>query len=129
VVPGADIVPRLKKAQETLGRLHDLQVLSAHLRKYRSTKSAQLVGHELGLLEAVLAAECRALHGKYLVKRERILALCDMCRHAARPHRVAHAAKMTVRSLSAVALAAAPIVMWHEAGAHTAEPEETRKAG
>jgi hypothetical protein len=119
----------LKKAQETLGRLHDLQVLSAHLRRYRSTKGAEPVSDELGLLEAVLAAECQVLHAKYLVKRERMLALCDMCHHAARPHHVAHAAKMTVRSLSALALAAAPIVVWHEAAAYAVEPETTRKDG
>lgn len=127
VVAGAQIVPRLKKAQETLGRLHDLQVLLAHVRKYRSTKGAESASDELGVIEAVLWAECQALHGKYLVKRESMLALCDACRHAARPRRVAHAAKMTVRSLSALALAAAPIVVWHEA--HAVEPEETRRAG
>jgi hypothetical protein len=127
VVAATQIVPRLKKAQETLGRLHDLQVLLAHVRKYRSTRGAEPVSDELGVLEAVLWAECQALHGKYLVKRERMLALCAVCRHEARPQRVAHAAKLTVRSLSALALAAAPIVVWHEA--HAAEPEETRKAG
>jgi len=126
VVAGAHIVPRLKKAQETLGRLHDLQVLLAHVRKYRSTKGAEPVSDELAVLEAVLWAQCQELHGKYLVKRERMLALCDMCRHAARPQRVAHAAKMTIRSLSALALAAAPIVVWHETAAPAIEPEETR---
>ena len=129
VVTGTHIVPRLKKEQETLGRLHDLQVLLAHVRKYRSTKGAEPVSDELAVLEAVLWAECQALHGKYLIRRERMLALCDMCRHAARPRRVAHAAKMTVRSLSALALVAAPIVVWHETGALAAEPEATRKAG
>lgn len=129
VVAGSHIVPRLKKAQETLGRLHDLQVLSAHVRKYRSTTEAESMGDELSVVEAVLTAECQTLHRKYLLKRERMLALCDMCRHEARPHNVAHAAKMTVRSLSALALAAAPIVVWHEATAPAAEPEATRKAG
>jgi CHAD domain-containing protein len=129
VVAGTHIVPRLKKAQETLGRLHDLQVLLAHVRKFRSTNGAGLVSDELGVLEAVLAAESQTLHGKYLVKREPMLALCDMCRHAARPQPLVHAAKMTVRSLSALAFAAAPIVVWHETAAHAAQPEKTRKAG
>ena len=129
VVAGAPLVPRLKKAQETLGRLHDLQVLLARVRKYRSTKGAEPVSDELAVLEALLWAECQELHGKYLVKRERMLALCDMCRHAARPQRMVHAAKMTIRSLSALALAAAPIVVWHEIGTPAAQPEATRKAG
>jgi len=129
VVAGSHMVPRLKKAQETLGRLHDLQVLLAHVRKYRSTKGAEPVSDELAVLEAVLWAQCQELHGTYLVKRERMLALCDMCRHAARPQRVAHAAKMTIRSLSALALAAVPIVVWHETGALAAEPEATGRPG
>jgi CHAD domain-containing protein len=129
VVAATHIIPRLRKAQDTLGRLHDVQVLLAHVRKYRSTNDAEPVSGELAVLEAVLGAECQALHGKYLVKRDRMLALCDVCRHAAKPQRVAHAAKMTVRSLSALALAAAPIVVWHETTGHPAEPENIRKAG
>jgi CHAD domain-containing protein len=129
VMAGTHIVPRLRKAQETLGRLHDVQVLLGHAQKFRSTKGAEQVGDDLRILEAVLAAECQALHGKYLVKRERLLLLCDICRRAAKPRRVAHAAKMTVRSLAALSLAAAPIVVWRETEGRVAEPEHTRKAG
>jgi CHAD domain-containing protein len=129
VMAGTHIAPRLRKAQETLGRLHDVQVLLAHTQEFRSTKGAEPVDNDLRVLEAVLAAECQALHGKYLVKRERLLTLCDICRHAARPQRVAHAAKMTARSLAALSLVAAPIVVWRETEARVAEPAQTRKAG
>jgi len=125
VVEATHILPHLRKAQETLGRLHDLQGLLAYVRKFRSTEAAERVNDELQILEALLGAECQALHGKYLLRRERMLALCDKCSHAARSRHLAHAAKMTVRSLAALGLVAAPIVVWRETAGRVAEPEET----
>ena len=68
---GASCTPALrvlKRAQETLGRLHDLQVLQHHVaavgaapRSRRSTPDAALA-----VLSRLIEDECRHLHGRYV---------------------------------------------------------------
>jgi len=63
-----DLVRRLKRAQDALGRLHDLQVLIEHV-KAAQAESATFRTFPPGALEALARAfetECRALHGRYV---------------------------------------------------------------
>jgi len=63
----APLVRRLKTVQDTLGRLHDLQVLQEHVAAVQTKPPTRQV--PAGGLEAVarlLEEECRHLHGRYL---------------------------------------------------------------
>lgn len=67
-------VKTLKAAQDALGELHDLEVLSAHVRRVQET-TAQGRGElqaELETLARALDNECRALHARFLVARARL---------------------------------------------------------
>ena len=82
-VPGArGLVTELKRAQDTLGRLHDLQVLQQHVAAVASAPPSRRGGHDggLGVIEQALEAECRHLHGKYLASSESLLAAAEKCR-------------------------------------------------
>jgi CHAD domain-containing protein len=66
--PCRDIVRIIKRVQDTLGRLHDLQVLQHHVaavgaapRRRRSTPDAGLA-----ILSRLIEDECRLLHGRYV---------------------------------------------------------------
>jgi CHAD domain-containing protein len=66
--PCASTVRLIKKVQDTLGRLHDLQVLQHHVaavgaapRKGRSTPDAALA-----VLSRWIEDECRHMHAKYV---------------------------------------------------------------
>jgi CHAD domain-containing protein len=68
-VPCSDVVRTIKRVQETLGRLHDLQVLQHHIaavgaapRHRRSTPDAGLA-----ILSRLIEDDCRHLHGRYVV--------------------------------------------------------------
>lgn len=66
--PCADALRTIKRVQDTLGRLHDLQVLQHHVaavgaapRSRRSTPDAGLA-----VLARMIEDECRHLHGRYV---------------------------------------------------------------
>ena len=82
-VPGAGrLVAQLKRAQDTLGRLHDLQVLQHHVAAVASAPPSRRGGHDggLGVIEQALEAECRHLHGKYLASSQSLLDAAERCR-------------------------------------------------
>ena len=61
------LVRRLKKAQDTLGRLHDLQVLEAHVAAVQAAPPArELPEDSLAAVARALEDECRQLHGLYI---------------------------------------------------------------
>ena len=61
----------LKRTQETLGRLHDLQVLQAHVAAVQAAPLGRAVPHEgLGAIAGRIEEECRRLHGKYVAHVE-----------------------------------------------------------
>jgi CHAD domain-containing protein len=71
VVPCAPTLRAIKRVQDALGRLHDLQVLQHHVaavgaapRPRRSTPDAGL-----GVLSRLIEDECRHLHGRYVVSQ------------------------------------------------------------
>jgi len=69
VKPAAPMVRRIKRVQDLLGRLHDLQVLEEHITLVQSSPAASRPGmHErLGRVAGHVEAECRHLHAQYVM--------------------------------------------------------------
>jgi CHAD domain-containing protein len=69
----------LKKAQDLLGRMHDLEVLIARTRGVQGAPSAPTlkVSGQLDRIVRRLETECRQLHGDYISLRKTLLTLCD----------------------------------------------------
>jgi CHAD domain-containing protein len=69
----------LRRAQEVLGRIHDLQVLTDHVRQAQAslTPPDVMVWREFDALVTSLEHECRRLHARYVRDSARLLALCD----------------------------------------------------
>ena len=69
----------LKKAQDLLGRMHDLEVLIARTRGVQGSSSAPTLklSGELDQLVRRLENECRQLHGHYIALRTPLLTLCE----------------------------------------------------
>ena len=69
----------LRKAQDTLGRMHDLEVLIARTRTVQGSSSAPTLrlSGELDRLVRRLENECRQLHGQYIASRKALLTVCD----------------------------------------------------
>ena len=85
----------LKRMQDLLGRLHDLEVLIVRTRAVQASAKARdlrLSGH-LDDLVRRLENECRQLHGRYMAGRSGVLKICDRVeREAETPRRRASAA-------------------------------------
>ncbi len=69
----------LKRAQELLGRIHDLEVLIARIRGLQGSPRASdlRLSAELDRLVRHLENECRRQHGHYIASRGPLLAVCD----------------------------------------------------
>ena len=69
----------LKRAQDLLGRIHDLEVLIARTRAIQGSPNAPTlrVSADMDLLVRRLERECRRLHGRYIAARAPLLAICD----------------------------------------------------
>jgi CHAD domain-containing protein len=75
----------LKRAQDLLGRLHDLEVLIARTRGLQASAKApdlRLSAHLDGLVRR-LETECRQLHGRYMASRSGLLKICERVQHDA----------------------------------------------
>ena len=91
----------LKRAQDTLGRLHDLQIIEHHVAAVQALPPTRR-GADNGGLNAIarmLADECRHLHGRYIKYVPAMLELINTCRssilgHIARPGRARQPVKM-----------------------------------
>jgi CHAD domain-containing protein len=59
-------IRRLRAIQDLLGRLHDLQVLAAHVAAVQADPSPHVPMDQLDAAARTLEAECRHLHAKYL---------------------------------------------------------------
>lgn len=88
----AAVLRTLKRAQDLLGRMHDLEVLIARTRAVQGSPGAPNleVSGDLDRFVRRLEMECRQLHGRYIALRPRLLAVCAA--PAARPRRRAPAA-------------------------------------
>jgi len=69
----------LKKAQDLLGRMHDLEILIARIRAVQGSSSAPSLrlSADLDRLVRRLETECRQLHGHYIALRPALLSICD----------------------------------------------------
>ena len=71
------VLPRLRNVQDTLGRLHDLQVL--HVRVNEARASADETGGTAALdeLAALLEEDSRQLHARFVARRDALRAAID----------------------------------------------------
>jgi CHAD domain-containing protein len=71
-------VRQLRRVQDILGRLHDVEVLVARVRGLQASLSPPDVTawRDLDALVAALEDDCRRLHGRYLAERDALLGLC-----------------------------------------------------
>ena len=69
----------LKRAQDLLGRIHDLEVLIARTRALQGSANAPTLrlSADMDLLVRRLETECRQWHGRYIAMRPSLLAICD----------------------------------------------------
>ena len=74
-------VNTLKRAQDTLGTLHDLQVIEQHVAAVQAMPPARRGAHDGGLkvIAGSLAAECRHLHGRYIKQVPALIQLLETC--------------------------------------------------
>lgn len=72
------VLPRMRAMQETLGRLHDLQVLVARLNAQRA--KLEVTSPQVQPLEIVITAledECRELHARFVLRRDKLMQTVD----------------------------------------------------
>ena len=67
----------LKRAQDALGRLHDLQILIDRARQVQAALTPPNISPWRGLeaLVDVLEDDCRRLHARYMRERDALIAL------------------------------------------------------
>jgi CHAD domain-containing protein len=72
----------LKRGQELLGRMRDLQLLIDHVRRVHAALPVEhrSVARELDRLVAAVEDSCRRLHARYVRERRALLATCDRLR-------------------------------------------------
>jgi CHAD domain-containing protein len=75
---------QLRRAQDILGRLHDLQVLVDRAREVQASLAPPDLSarRELDVLVVALEEDCRHLHARYMQDRDALLAVCA---HLSRP--------------------------------------------
>jgi CHAD domain-containing protein len=69
----------LKRGQDTLGRLHDMQVLIDRVRQLQASlaPSDALMSRKLDTLMIALENDCRRLHARFIHQRRTVVAACD----------------------------------------------------
>jgi len=75
------MVATLKRAQETLGRVHDLQVIEHHVAAVQALPPTRRGADGAGLqvIARMLADQCRHLHGRYIKQTAALLELTEQC--------------------------------------------------
>ena len=99
----------LRKIQDLLGRVHDIDVARRVVHRLGGDMPSAA---EVRLLAAVMAADCAALHEKYLARRERIRAACDYCTQIVALAQRRWSVALAKRTLPAAGLVAVPVAMW-----------------
>ena len=75
----SDLLRTLKRGQDVLGRLHDVQMLIDRVRQLQASLTPPdiAVWRELDALVTSLEDDCRRLHARYMRARLALLAICD----------------------------------------------------
>ena len=96
-------VKRLKQVQDTLGRLHDLEMLRHHARNVQAAADPRQPWiSDLGIVTRDLENECRQLHGRYIADRAKLLRACQTAVEVAgrlRPRREIPRARRALKML------------------------------
>lgn len=91
----------VKRTQDTLGRLHDLQVLQSHVAAVQADPSAgSRPDSGLDIIGRALEEECRHLHAQYVATMPRLAEVVEMTRTAVVPE-LAHRARVLKMTLKA----------------------------
>jgi CHAD domain-containing protein len=94
-------VRAVKRAQDTLGRLHDLQVLQSHVAAVQAEPSDRSrPDGGLDSISRALEGECRHLHARYVAAMPRLTDVVEATRAVVVPHLAqrARALKMTLKA-------------------------------
>lgn len=99
--PAAALVRLLKRTQDNLGRLHDLQVLQRHVAAVQADPPAgrQVPAGGLDVIAQTIETECRHLHARYLASVPALLQLCQTTRHQTAPQLALYARRHAARPL------------------------------
>jgi CHAD domain-containing protein len=86
------LVRTLKRVQNTLGRLHDLQVLQHYIAEVQAAPPMRRGAQDGGLeaLHRLLEEECRHLHARYIATYPALLELPETCRAVIGPQLTRH---------------------------------------
>jgi CHAD domain-containing protein len=97
----ARCVRTIKRAQDTLGRLHDLQVLQGYVAAAQG-ESASPTPPDSGLekIALLLEGECRHLHARYLSSVPALLEVAQATRAAVVPHVLARPKRVRVLKMN-----------------------------
>jgi CHAD domain-containing protein len=90
----------LKRMQQLLGRMHDLQVLIDRVRAVQAEPARPSPSsRELDAVVLALDRSCRRLHARYIRERDGLIAICDRlgARGAKRRTTAANASQPAVR--------------------------------
>ena len=81
VTTARPLISTLKRAQDTLGRLHDLQIIAQHVAAVQALPPARRGARDRGLdvIAARLGEECRHLHARYVKQVPVLLELTERC--------------------------------------------------
>ena len=107
--PCEEAVADLKRTQETLGRLHDAEVLLKAVNKL--ARKANVDEQELAMLKGDLEGEIAERHAKYLAQRERLRMAQRACLDAAERLRPKRRPVVPVVALSAAAVVETGLLM------------------
>jgi phosphohistidine phosphatase len=93
----------LKRMQEVLGRLHDLQVLVDSVRHVQASLKPPSVSawRDLDVLLTSLEQNCRRLHARYVGERDSLIDICERLSRRGVPAKAVHAAAAPDRSMAA----------------------------
>jgi CHAD domain-containing protein len=101
VTSAAAPVRTVKRAQDTLGRLHDLQVLQSHVAAVQAEPTDRsLPDGGLAIISRALEEECRHLHARYVAAIPKLTDVVKATRAVVVPQlaRRARALKMTLKA-------------------------------
>jgi CHAD domain-containing protein len=85
VRPAAAPVRSLKRAQDSLGRLHDFQVLQTHVKAVQAKPSEGGQAVNLEVMARAIEDECRHLHGHYVALIPALTEVVDTTRRVVVP--------------------------------------------